>query len=152
MNPSMEQTSPLLWFLALPVGFLIVLVAGSIILQAACALCNIEDLRFIKALGLLLLLVAANAPVGLALFFLVQGAQTGWGWSKESVMTLSLVVGYPLYCLISGLVLFWPLHVSYLKGVLVSIFHNVILLVTTGIFGGLTLVVLALVQLCTGSQ
>jgi len=148
----MEETSPLLLYLALPLGLLILVAGASLILQAACALCNIEDLRFIKALGLLLLLIAANAPIGLALYFLGQGVQGGWGWGKESVFALSLGLGYPLGCLISGLVLFWPLHVSYLKGVLVALLHNVILLVATCLIGGLILVILALVQLCTSSS
>jgi len=104
-------------------------------------------LRYVKALGLLLLLIVANAPVGLFLFFVSQGVVSGLGWGKESVLATCLILGYPLHWLISGLVLFWPLHVSYLKGVLVSILQNVISLVVAGVAGGLILVVLALVQL-----
>jgi hypothetical protein len=143
----MDQTSPLLLFLALPIGLLIAVAVGSLILQAACALCNIEDLRFVKALGLLMLLIVANAPVGLLLFFVGQGAVSGLGWEKDSVLAICLGMGYPLHWLISGLVLFWPLHVSYLKGVLVSILHNIISLVVAGVAGGLVLVGLAVVQL-----
>jgi hypothetical protein len=148
----MEPTSPWIWYLALPGAILVVVIAASFILQGACALCNVEDLRFTKAVGLLFVLILANAPIGLVLFFLGQIVLSGWGWGKESVLTVFLVLGYPLHWLISGLVLFWPLHVSYLKGVLVSILNNVILVVASGIVGGLILVVLALVQLCTGSQ
>src|SRR5262249_24438423 len=144
----MEPTSPWLWYLALPGAILVFVIAASFILQGACALCNVEDLRYAKAVGLLLILILANAPVIMALFFLGQGVQSGWGWGKESVLTVLLVLVYPLHWLISGLVLFWPLHVSYLKGVFVSILNNVILLVASCIVGGLILVVLALVQLC----
>ncbi len=143
----MDLSSPLLWLLALPLGLLIAVAAGTFILQAACALCNIEDLRFFKALGLVVLLIVANAPVGLVLFFVGQGAASGLGWGKESVLAIWLGLGYPLHWLISGLVLFWPLHVSYLKGVLVSIMHNIISLVAAGVVGGLIMVVLAAVQL-----
>jgi hypothetical protein len=143
----MDFESPLLWFLALPLGLLIAVAAGSFILQAACALCNIEDLRYVKALGLVLIMLLVNAPVGLVLYFAGQGAVSGWGWGKESVLTVLLSLGYPLHWLISGLVLFWPLHVSYLKGVLVAIMHNIISLIVAGVVGGLTLVVLATVQL-----
>lgn len=143
----MEPTSPLLWLLAFPLGLLIAAAAGSFILQAACALCNIEDLRFFKALGLILILILANAPVGLVLFFLGQGVESGLGWGKESVLAISLGLGYPFHWLISGLVLFWPLHVSYWRGVLVSIMHNIISLVVAGVVGGLIMVVLAAMQL-----
>ncbi len=141
------ETSPLIWFLAFPLGLLIAVAVGSFILQAACALCNIEDLRFIKALGLLLLMIAANAPIGLFFFFTAQGVEGSLGWGKDSWLTVLLGLGYPLHWLISGLVLFWPLHVSYWKGVLVSIMHNVISLVVVGVGGGLILVVLAVAQL-----
>jgi len=143
----MEQASPLVWFLAVPLGLVIAVAAGSFLLQAACALCNIEDLRFLKALGLMLLLILANAPIGLVLFFMSQGAISGKGWDADPVLAIGLGLGYPLHWLISGLVLFWPLHVSYLKGVLVSILHNVLSLVIAGVLGGVILVVLAFVQL-----
>jgi hypothetical protein len=141
------DTSPLVWFLAVPLGLVIAVAAGSFLLQAACALCNIEDLRFLKVLGLMLLLILANAPIGLVLFFMSQGAVSGMGWDTDPVLAIGLGLGYPLHWLISGLVLFWPLHVSYLKGVLVSILHNVLSLVIAGVIGGLVLVVLAFVQL-----
>jgi formate hydrogenlyase subunit 4 len=66
---------------------------------------------------------------------------------KDSVLTLFLLAGYPLLWLLSGLVLFWPLHVSYWKGVLVSIMHNIITVVVAGVVGGLALAVLAVIQL-----
>jgi hypothetical protein len=143
----MVQASPLVWFLAVPLGLVIAVAAGSFLLQAACALCNIEDLRFLKALGLMLLLILANVPIGLVLFFMSQGAVSGMGWDTDPVLAIALGLGYPLHWLISGLVLFWPLHVSYLKGVLVSILHNVLSFVVAGVLGGLILVVLAFVQL-----
>jgi hypothetical protein len=62
-------------------------------------------------------------------------------------LALLVFVGCPLHWLLSGLVLFWPLHVSYWKGVLVSIMHNVITVVVTGVVGGLALAVLAVIQL-----
>lgn len=143
----MDFESPLLRFLVLPLGLLIAVAAGSFILQAACALCNIEDLRYVKALGLVLILLLVNAPVVLVLYIAGQGVMSGMGWGKESVLALALGLGYPLHWLISGLALFWPLHVGYWKGVLVSVMHNIISLVVGGVVGGLTLVVLATVQL-----
>jgi hypothetical protein len=104
-------------------------------------------LRFIKAAGLMLLMMLANAPIGLGLFFLSQGATSGRGWDTDPVLAIGLGLGYPLHWMISGLVLFWPLRVSYLKGVLVSILHDVLSLVVVGVLGGLVLVVLAFVQL-----
>jgi hypothetical protein len=142
----MEFSSSLV-FLAIPLGFVIGVVVGAFILQAACALCNIEDVRYVKALGLLMLLVVANAPIVALILFLGQGVVSGLGLRKDSVLTLFLLAGYPLHWLLSGLVLFWPLHVSYWKGVLVSIMHNVITVVVTGVVGGLALAVLAVIQL-----
>jgi hypothetical protein len=144
----MEFSSSLL-FLAIPLGLVISVVVGAFILQAACALCNIEDVRYVKALGLLMLLIVANAPLVALILFLGQGVVSGLGWGKESLLTLLLLAGYPLHWLLSGLVLFWPLHVSYWRGVLVSIMHNIITVVVAGVLGGLTLVVLAVVQLAS---
>jgi hypothetical protein len=142
----MEFSSSLV-FLAIPLGLVIGVVVGAFILQAASALCNIEDVRYVKALGLLMLLIVANAPIVALIFFLGQGVVSGLGWGKDSVLTLLVFAGYPLHWLLSGLVLFWPLHVSYWRGVLVSIMHNVITVVVAGVLGGLALVVLAAVQL-----
>jgi hypothetical protein len=147
----MDLSSPLTWFLAVPLAILIALVAGPFILQAACALCNIEDLGYFKALLLILLLVLINAPIGLGLFLAGQSLGSAGGWSKDALLGTALALGYPLHWLVSGLVLFWPLHVTYLKGVVVAIMHNVISLVVGGVLGGLILVGLALVQLCIGS-
>jgi hypothetical protein len=142
----MELSSPLL-LVAIPLGLVISAVVGSFVLQAACALCNIEDVRYVKALGLLLLLIIANAPIVALVLFLGQGVVSGLGWGKESVLPLLVFAGYPLHWLLSGLVLFWPLHVSYWKGVFVSIMHNIITVVVACVVGGLALVVLAIVQL-----
>jgi hypothetical protein len=142
----MEFSSSLV-FLAIPLGLVVSVVLGAFILQAACALCNIEDVRYVKALGLLMLLIVANAPLVALILFLGQGVVSGLGLRKDSVLTLLVFAGYPLHWLLSGLVLFWPLHVSYWRGVLVSIMHNVITVVVAGVLGGLALVVLAVVQL-----
>jgi len=142
----MELSTPLL-FVAIPLGLAVALVIGSFILQAACALCNIEELRYVKALGLLLLLILVNAPIAALIFFLGQGVISGLGGGKDSVLAVLLIAGYPLHWLLSGLVLFWPLHVAYWKGVLVSIMQNIITVVVAGLVGGLTLVVLAVIQL-----
>jgi hypothetical protein len=77
----MEFSSSLV-FLAIPLGFVIGVVVGAFILQAACALCNIEDIRYVKALGLLMLLVVANAPIVALILFMGQGVVSGWGWGK----------------------------------------------------------------------
>jgi hypothetical protein len=142
----MEFSSSLV-YLAVPLGLVIGVVVGAFILQAACALCNIEDLRYVKALGLLMLLIVANAPIVALIVFLGQGVGSGLEWGKDSVLSLLVLAGYPLHWLLSGLVLFWPLHVSYWRGVFVSIMHNVITVVVAGVVGGLALVVLAVVQL-----
>jgi hypothetical protein len=147
----MDLNSPLVWFLVLPLAGLIALVAGAFVLQAACALCNIEDLGFFKALVLVLVLTLANAPVVLGIFLISQFLSSGGDWNKNAVLGTVLGLGYPLHWLISGLILFWPLHVTYTKGVLVAILHNVISLVVAGVLGGLVLVALALVQLSVGS-
>jgi hypothetical protein len=145
----MELSTPL-FFVAIPLGILIGVIVGSFILQAACALCNIEDLRYVKALGLLMLLFVVNAPIVALIFFLGQGVISGLGWGRESVLAVLLIAGYPLHWLLSGLVLFWPLHVCYWKGVLVSIMQNIITVVVAGLVGGLALVVLAVIQLVSG--
>src|SRR5262245_53101429 len=142
----MEFSTPLL-FVAIPLGLAVALVIGSFVLQAASALCNIEDLRYVKALGLLMLLIVVNAPIVALIFFLGQGVISGLGGGKHSVLAVLLIAGYPLHWLLSGLVLFWPLHVGYWKGVLVSIMQNIITVVVAGLVGGLTLVVLAVIQL-----
>ncbi|HEV2948801.1 MAG TPA: hypothetical protein VGX70_15620 [Gemmataceae bacterium] len=134
-------------FLGIPLGLVISVVLGAFILQAACALCNIEDVRYMKALGLLMLLIIANAPIVALILFLGQGVVAGLGWGKDSVWSLLVLAGYPLHWLLSGLVLFWPLHVGYWKGVLVSIMQNIITVVVAGVVGGLALVVLAVAQL-----
>lgn len=141
------QLSSSFLFVVVPLGLVISVVVGAFILQAACALCNIEDVRYVKALGLLMLLIVANAPLVALILFLGQGAVSGLGLRKDSVLTLLVFAGYPLHWLLSGLVLFWPLHVGYWKGVLVSIMHNIITVVVAGVVGGLVLVVLAVVQL-----
>jgi len=143
----MDFSSPLTWFLALPLAVLIAVIAGAFMLQAACALCNIEDLGYFKALLLIVLLIPVNAPIGLGIFFAGQYLVSSGAWSKDALLGTALALGYPLTWLVSGLVLFWPLHVSYLKAVLVAIMHNVISLVVGGVLGGLILVGLALVQL-----
>jgi hypothetical protein len=142
----MELSTPLL-FVAIPLGILIGLIVGSFILQAACALCNIEDLRYLKALALLLLLIVVNAPIAALIFFLGQGVVSQFSGGKDSILAVLLLAGYPVHWFLSGLVLFWPLHVSYWKGVLVSIMQNIITVVVAGLVGGLTLVVLAVIQL-----
>jgi hypothetical protein len=146
----MEFSTPLL-SVAISLGIAVALVIGSFILQAACALCNIEDLRYVKALGLLMLLIVVNAPIVALIFFLGQGVTSGLGWGKDSVLAVLLIAGYPLHWLLSGLILFWPLHVSYWRGVLISIMHNIITAVVVGVVGGLALVVLAGVQLVSAA-
>src|SRR5262245_32622001 len=125
----MDFSSSLTWLLALPLAILIAVVAGAFMLQAACALCNIEDLGYFKALILILLLVLANGPMMLGILLAVQYLMSAGGWSKEALLETALALGYPLTWLVSGLILVWPLHVTYLKAVLVAIMHNVISLV-----------------------
>ncbi len=96
----MEFSSPLFWFLALPLGLVVGIAVGSSL-----------------------------------------------GVGKSTSMATAIVVGYPLSWAISGLILIWPLHVSYLKGLLVAFMHSVISLIVTGVLGGLVLVVLAFIQL-----
>jgi hypothetical protein len=143
----MEATSLLLWILALPVAILIMLLVGSFVLQAACALCNVEDLRFFKALVLILVLILINAPLVIGIFFTSGFLASSLGWGKDAILGTSLALAYPLHWLISALVLFWPLHISFLKAVLIAIMQNVISLVLIGVLGGLIFVALALIQL-----
>jgi hypothetical protein len=144
----MDFSSPLTWLLAVPLAVVIAVVVGAFLLQAACALCNIEDLAYFKALGLIVLLFLANAPIALGIYLTRQYLASAEGWSSNIVLGTALALGYPLSWLLSGLVLVWPLHVTYVKAVLVTIMHNIISLVVGGVLGGLILVGLALVQLC----
>jgi hypothetical protein len=144
----MELNTPLVWFVLLPLGVLIAVVLLPFILQAACALCNIEDLRYFKAFLLVLILTAVNAPILLGIFLAGQYLGSTEG-SKDALLGTFLALGYPLTWLVSGLVLVWPLHVSYLRSVLIVIMHNIIALVVGGVLGGLILVVFALIQLST---
>ena len=143
----MDFSSPLTWLVAIPLTAVIAVVALAFMLQAACALCNIEDLGYFKALGLILLLILVNVPIGLGIY--LAGEYLGSaGGNKETILGTALALGYPLTWLVSGLILVWPLHVSYAKAVLVAIMHNIISLVGGGVLGGLILVVFALLQLC----
>jgi hypothetical protein len=147
----MDLSSPLIWLLAVPLSLVIALVVGAFILQAACALANIEDLGYFKALALIVLLILANAPIALGIYLARQYLASAEGWSSNAVLGTALALGYPLTWLVSGLILVWPLHVGYARAVLVAIMHNIISLVVGGVLGGLILVGLALVQLSISS-
>ena len=142
----MDAISPL-WFVALPIVLVIAFVLGAAILQAACALCNLQDLRFRKAVTLILLLLVINVPVGLGIGFLAASLGDKLGMGTELLLGCAILLGLVLSCVISGFILCLLLPISFLKGILVAILQGIISLVLAGVVGGLALVVLAFMQL-----
>ena len=142
----MDTLSPL-WFVAIPIGLVIGFILGALILQAACALCNLEDLRFRKAVTLVLLLLVINVPIGLGIAFLAALLGNRIGMGKDVLLGGSLVVGLFLYCVVSGFILCLLLPIGFSKGILVALLQGIISLVLAGVVGGLALVVLAFMQL-----
>jgi len=91
--------------IGIPVGLAIAVVAGTFILEAACAFGNVEDIRFLKALGLFVLIAVVNGFIGLG-FWLV-GAVAGLamgpnlGMRTEEVQVLALLSALPLTLLVT---------------------------------------------------
>jgi hypothetical protein len=141
----MDSLSPL-WFVAAPIGLVVGFILGGMILQAACALSNVQELRFRKAVTLVILLAVINVPIGLGIGFLASLANNV-GMEKELLLGGSLVSGLVVICVVSGLILCLLLPVSFLRGILVAVMQGVISLVLAGVVAGLALVVLAVMQL-----
>jgi hypothetical protein len=142
----MDTLSPL-WLVAIPIGLVVGFILGALILQAACALCNLEDLRFRKAVTLVLLLLVINVPVGLGIAFLAALLGDKIGMGKEVLWGGCLAVGIFLYCVVTGFILCLLLPIGFSKGILVALLQGIISLVLAGVVGGLALVVLAFMQL-----
>ncbi len=142
----MDNLSPL-WFVAISIVLVVGFILGALILQAACALCNLEDLRFRKAVTLVLLLLVINVPVGLGIAFLAALLGDKIGMAKDVLLGSSLIIGLFLNCVVSGFILCLLLPINFLKGILVALLQGIISLVLAGVVGGLALVVLAFMQL-----
>jgi hypothetical protein len=142
----MDSLSPL-WFVAAPIGLVVGFILGGMILQAACALSNVQELRFQKAVTLVILLAVINVPIALGIGFLALSLANNVGMEKELLLGGSLVIGLLVICVVSGLILCLLLPVSFLRGILVAVMQGVISLVLAGVVGGLALVALAVMQL-----
>jgi hypothetical protein len=139
----------LLWtgigLLSLIVGTLI----GALILIAACAFCNVENLGFLKAIGIVLLLGLVSAIIGVGVFFAVGLLGRMLGLRPETSQILFGLVALPTNLLITAAILWLLLRVGYFRGLLIALMNLGITLVLVGVFGGLTLVALASVQIAT---
>jgi hypothetical protein len=142
----MDNFSPL-WFLVIPVGLVVSLIFGALILQASCALCNLQDLGFRKALTVVLLLLVVNVPMGLGLGYLARYTGDKLGVGSEVMIGGFLVIALILTCVVSGFMMCLLLPFSFIKGILVAVLQGIISLVLAGVVGGLILVVLACMQL-----
>jgi hypothetical protein len=136
---------PTLWLVAAPFVLVIGFILQALILQAACALCNVEDLRFRKAAALVLLQTVIDGPIILGFVYLAEylGSQSGGVLLVGALWVLDLF----LIWTISGFILCLLLRISFFKGLLVTVLQGIIFLVLAGVIGGLILVVLACMQL-----
>jgi hypothetical protein len=133
-----------LW--AVPLFIVVGFFLGALILQAACALGNVE-VGFRKAIGLNLLMGVINIPVSLGFGYLAGFLGTELGMPKDVLAGSVSVIDLFLTWTICGFIFSLLLPISFFKGILIAVLDGVIWLVLAGIVGGLILVVLACMQL-----
>jgi hypothetical protein len=149
----MESLSVLQIILLVVIGGPVALVVGSLIgaliLIAACAFCNVENLRFLKAIGLVLLITVVGALLCVGAYFAVGLPGEAIGLRPETAQILAGLVAFPAVLLATAAILWLLLPVGYVRGVLIALMNLGITLVIVGVVGGLTLVTLAGVQIAT---
>jgi hypothetical protein len=131
------------------VGLVLGIVLGGLILMAACAFCNVENLRFVKALGLVVLLGLVNGLIGLGLFFGIGVVGYALGLRAEASQILFGLVAIPVNLLVSASILWLLLPTGYGRGLLIALMNAGLTLILVGVVGGLTLVTLAGMQIAT---
>jgi tetratricopeptide (TPR) repeat protein len=104
------------------------LVAGAILLRAACAICRVRAPRFGRALAVVGLVALVNGAVWVGLILVLSGNPAGFPWPAQGL------VGLVLFLVSVGIYTSW-LEVSFGKGVLIRLTETGIVLAI-----GLTLV------------
>ncbi|MBV9122729.1 MAG: hypothetical protein JO112_05190 [Planctomycetes bacterium] len=145
----LEGLPPLNWagWLGVLVGLLIGLPVGAWILQAASALGGVEDLRFVKAVGLVVLLTAISLGISLGWFFLLASWGFGKGEAGQELFFGSCLFLFGLQLLVSGGLLGLFLSVKYLRGLLIAVMQYCISLILLADLAGVALVVVAIFQI-----
>lgn len=144
MNDSSILTGALV--LGPPLGLLL----GALLLQAATAFCGLEDVRYLRALGVTVLWVAGFIVAGWAVYAAVSITGCTGSLAPAEQAGLIALAAVPLGFLAGGLVFRFFLRTSYGRALLVELAQGFIVLVITGLIGGAVLVVLAARQLLLG--
>jgi hypothetical protein len=134
-----------------PLGLIVGSLIGALILIAACAFCNVENLRFLKAIGLVLLITFVNALLCVGTYFVIGLSGQALGFQPDTVQILVGLVALPLVLLATATILWLLLPVAYHRGILIALMNLGITLVIAGVLGGLTMVTLAGVQIATAA-
>jgi hypothetical protein len=128
-------------------GGIILLGLGGLLLQAGCALADVREPRYLKALGLFAAALAVCAPAG---GFLVWHAGS-WDSTPSSLMgpfrTVALGVALVGTVAVSALINALTLTTPYRKGLMIAGSELVLAALVLALLSGVVMVVLAVVQI-----
>ncbi len=133
------------WMIGLPVG----LAVRTFVFRAACALADVAEVRFLKALGVVCLAALVWLPLSLFVHYLFGNfAATAEARTAAAFWTANLVA-FLLTWLISAGVYAPLLPVRFPRGLLVSGFEVVLSTLLAALVVGVLLVALAAVQIAS---
>jgi hypothetical protein len=142
----------ILWII---VGVLVGLPLGAFLLTTAAALCNVENLRFSKACGIVAIELLVTAPIVLGGIWLIGRLGYSVQELKEASFEQFLITNALLAMLLGvilvvSMVLFRiSLPVGYARAAKIWILRFLINVLLLGLAGGLALVGLAVYQIAT---
>jgi hypothetical protein len=145
----MFDLSPALLLLLVLGGLLVLFGMGTLLFQAGCALADVPDRRYFRALPIYSAAVIVCLPLAAMLVWLAGSYDADPNDWFGSLRILALIASLPLIWLLSAGIYSLLLSASLRKGLLIAAVELLLMALLTALVTALVLVILAFVQITT---